>query len=328
MTRLLCALALLPPLSLATVGCDKGTDNPASAPAADGGAKADASADAESKSKSAPESDDEAVVANATAPGKDAPTEAAATTGDDTATSDGGSSGVEDAAPNAAIEDKKVLIMGSSMAATGFGMLLQKALDEHPKIDGLREAKSATGLARPDFFDWMDVGRRQIATHDPDLVVVLIGGNDGQDLQSIGKKKAVHFGDADWEPAYRERIDAFLKLLTEHGAHVLWLGIPRSNTIKLEGKLELIRKIQIAAVEADENATYLPLTRFLEDDDGALIREAKVRGKFKDLRGDDGLHLTMAGSRYLADLVLPEVLEAIDMPAAEAFVEADDADAK
>ena len=64
-----------------------------------------------------------------------------------------------------------------------------------------------------------------------------------------------------------------------------------------------------------------------------MLREAKVRGKFKELRGEDGLHLTMAGSRHLADLVLPEVLEAIEMPPADELDEAakadvDDGDAK
>ena len=319
MLRFVLTPALLSIVSLAPTGCDKGTEKTASSPAAADDGQAKPAATKKDDPPAAAEDDGgDVVVANATS-AKDGDTAA----DDDTAAAD--DAATEDPpAADAPLTDKKVLIVGSSMVATGFGMLLEKALDEHPKIDGLRQAKSATGLARPDFFDWMDVARREIATHDPDLVVVLVGGNDGQDLQSIGEGKSVHFGTPEWEPAYRQRVDDFLNVLTEDGAHVLWMGIPRSNTVKLEGKMKLLRKIQIAAVEANENATYLPLTPFLEDGDGALLKEAKVGGKFKELRGDDGLHLTMAGSRYLADLVMPEILKAIGMPPAEELDEAGD----
>ncbi len=321
MLRFLCTPALLSIVSLAPTGCDKATDTAASAPAAaDDGSKA-APAEATPDEKAAAPGDDGAAVEAATTSAGD---EAAGS--GDTAAGSGDTASGDAASDDAPLTDKKVIIMGSSMVATGFGMLLEKELDEHPKIDGMRQAKSATGLARPDFFDWMDVARREIATHDPDLVVVLIGGNDGQDLQPLGKGKSIHYGTPEWEPAYRQRVDDFLKVLTEDGAHVLWMGIPRSNTVNLEGKMKLLRKIQIAAVEANENATYLPLSPFLEDADGALLKEAKVRGKFKELRGDDGHHLTMAGSRYLADLVLPKILEAIDMPPADALAKAADGD--
>ena len=46
---------------------------------------------------------------------------------------------------------RKVLILGDSLAATGFGALLEKKLDAHPDIECSRKATRATGLARPDF---------------------------------------------------------------------------------------------------------------------------------------------------------------------------------
>jgi hypothetical protein len=246
------------------------------------------------------------------------PTPAATPSPAPTPTAEDGSTGAEaEPAAPVVLENKTALIMGSSMVATGFGALLQRTLDEHPYVTCRREAKSATGLARPDFFDWMDVGKRQIALHDPDLVIILVGGNDGQDLQAVGSRKHVVFGSAEWAPGYRARVDEFLTMLTAEGAHVLWLGVPRTNTVKLEAKLEFIREIQRAAVEANGSATYLPLTPFLEGEGGELMHEAVVNGKYQELRGDDGLHLTMSGSRYLADKVVPEVLATIDMPPAD-----------
>ena len=57
---------------------------------------------------------------------------------------------------------RKVLILGDSLAATGFGALLEKKLDAHPDVECFRKGKSASGLARPDFFDWPGEAKRQI----------------------------------------------------------------------------------------------------------------------------------------------------------------------
>jgi hypothetical protein len=221
----------------------------------------------------------------------------------------------EEAAPK--LEPKTILLMGSSMMATGFGAVLQDKLDEHPYVTCHRKAKSATGLARPDFFDWMATGTAEIEAHHPDLVIVLLGGNDGQDLQSVGSGRHVVFKTDDWEPAYRGRVDEIITMLSSEGAEVLWFGVPRTNTIKLEAKLDMIRGIHRAAVEGNDAATYLDLTPFLEGEGGELIKEIRFQGKIRDMRGDDGMHLTMAGSRYLADKVVPEVLAAVGLPPAD-----------
>src|SRR5690606_15905590 len=101
---------------------------------------------------------------------------------------------------------------GDSLAATGFGALLERKLDAHPLIKCHRKGKSASGLARPDFFDWIAEGKRQVELRDPDLVVVIMGGNDGQDLTRPprGGGKRVTWKDEAWADAYRERMDQFL----------------------------------------------------------------------------------------------------------------------
>ncbi|MFP2902818.1 hypothetical protein [Corallococcus sp. 4LFB] len=75
---------------------------------------------------------------------------------------------------------RTVLLLGDSLIATGFGEYLQNQLAAHPRIRCERRAKSSTGLARPDFFDWLEVGQQEVRQHQPDVVVVILGGNDGQ----------------------------------------------------------------------------------------------------------------------------------------------------
>ena len=215
---------------------------------------------------------------------------------------------------------KKVLILGDSLAATGFGALLERKLDAHPSIECARKAKSATGLARPDFYDWESEARKQVEANTPDLVVVIMGGNDGQDLTpKSGKGKRVAWKSDGWNTAYKTRVSDFLKEVGVDQRKVLWLGLPKSEINSFEQKLTVIRQVQSEAVaELGDAGTYLETTPFLTDSKGTLLDKATV-GKRKDqeLREDDGIHFTMAGSEFFADKVYPEVLRVLGVADAE-----------
>lgn len=233
--------------------------------------------------------------------------------------------------PELLIPDKpyKVLILGDSLAATGFGVLLEDKLDKHPHVDAYRKAKSATGLARPDFFDWYDQGPAQVEFRKPDLVIVVMGGNDGQDIPPWKGSARVRWDTDSWPAAYRGRVDQFLQEISapvaredgsEISARILWLGLPQMGLRSLEKKLVLIRQIQQDAVASHgQGAVYLDTTPFLVDGQGALIEKAPVDGKERELRAEDGIHFTMSGSEYLADKVYPEVLGVLALPDIDAL---------
>lgn len=223
----------------------------------------------------------------------------------------------------------KVLILGDSLAATGFGVLLEDKLDKHPHVEAYRKAKSATGLARPDFFDWFDEGPKQVEFRKPDLVIVVMGGNDGQDIPPWKGSDRVRWDTDGWPAAYRARMDTFLTEIaapvaredgSEVGARILWLGLPQMGLKSLEKKLVLIRQIQQDAVAGHgKGAVYLDTTPFLVEADGSLIEKAPVDGKERELRAEDGIHFTMSGSEYLADKVYPEVLGVLALPDIDAL---------
>ncbi|MBV1858489.1 MAG: DUF459 domain-containing protein [Nannocystaceae bacterium] len=209
----------------------------------------------------------------------------------------------------------KVLILGDSLIATGFGALLERSLDAHPQVTCYRKGKSSSGLARPDFFDWMAEAKRQVDLRKPDLVVVLMGGNDGQDLTHRNKKagRRVTWKHENWEASYRERMDSFLAQVTAPDRDIVWLGMPTMGLRSLEKKLVTIRGVQKAAVEAHESASYVETAPFVSNEDGGMLTHAVVgsRKKKKAIRADDKIHFTMAGSQFFADAVYPEVLEAL-----------------
>ena len=229
-----------------------------------------------------------------------------------------------EAAPEPAPEEEpaelptyKVLILGDSLIATGFGALLEKSLDAHPQVTCYRKGKSSSGLARPDFFDWMAEAKRQVDLRKPDLVVVLMGGNDGQDLTHRNKKagRRVTWKHENWEAGYRERVDSLLAQVSAPDRDIVWLGMPTMGLRSLEKKLVTIRGVQKAAVEAHESASYVETAPFVSNDDGGMLTHAVVgpRKKKKAIRADDRIHFTMAGSQYFADAVYPEVLAALEV---------------
>lgn len=217
--------------------------------------------------------------------------------------------------PEAPKTPHKVLILGDSLAATGFGALLERKLDAHADIECFRKGKSASGLARPDFFDWPTEAKKQLEFRKPELVVVIMGGNDGQDLTPKKKGKRTSWSEPDaWKADYRARMDDFLAQLTEDDRKVLWLGLPTMGMKSLETKLQTIRQIQQDAVLAlGDRGKYVDTAPFVTTDDGALLTEAKVGGskKAQAIRAEDRIHFTMSGSEYFADKVLPEVLSVL-----------------
>lgn len=214
-------------------------------------------------------------------------------------------------------EPFKVLILGDSLAATGFGALLEKQLDAHPNVVCYRKGKSASGLARPDFFDWMAEGKRQTDLRKPDLVIAIMGGNDGQDLTRKRKSEGrrVPWKHENWSASYRERMDAFLQQVGGDDRKVLWLGLPTMGLRSLEKKLETIRAIQKEAVEAVDGAVYLETAPFVSTEDGKMLTHAEVgkRKKRQKLRAEDKIHFTMSGSQYFAGMVYPEVLNVLEL---------------
>ncbi|PTL77214.1 DUF459 domain-containing protein [Vitiosangium sp. GDMCC 1.1324] len=210
----------------------------------------------------------------------------------------------------AAQRTRTVLLLGDSLIVTSFGEYLEKSLNESPGVRAVRRAKSSTGLARPDFFDWMAVGREEIERHQPDVVVIIMGGNDGQGLTDDKGKAKVQWGASGWEAAYRQRVEDFLHVLAAPGRKILWVELPVTGLKNFERKLGVIRRVLREAVSAHEAATHLDTRPFFTDAKGALLREARVEGFRKPmrLRMDDGVHFTLAGGMYFASKVYPEVM--------------------
>lgn len=209
---------------------------------------------------------------------------------------------------------RTVLLLGDSLIVTSFGSSLERFLNEQPGVHAVRRAKSSTGLARPDFFNWMKTGQEEVARHRPDIVVVILGGNDGQGLTDDKGKAVAQWGTAGWEAAYRQRVEDFLHVLEAPGRKILWLELPVTGLRGFESKLKVIRRVMHEVASGREDVTHLETRPFFIDAKGGLLQEARVDTFRKPmrLRMADGIHFTEAGGRYFASKVHPSVMELLE----------------
>jgi hypothetical protein len=168
----------------------------------------------------------------------------------------------------------------------------------------------ATGLARPEVFNWPAYLREVIDRHDPDAVVLTIGSNDDQTL--TGEGGVGPFGSPEWIAEDRRRVGGLMDLVTASGGRVLfWMGAPiMRNEERSETRYRLINDIYI------EEARKRPGRVYYID---IYERYRNAGGGYADfidgvqVRTPDGIHFTRAGGDQIARLVLDAMHEAFDL---------------
>ena len=95
-----------------------------------------------------------------------------------------------------------------------------------------RRRRIATGLERPDVFDWFDHVRREVRRLRPKAVILGLGGNDDHGYMT-GVPEGVTldgFGGPAWTNEYRRRVGGLMDTAARGGAYVVWIGLPITRT--------------------------------------------------------------------------------------------------
>jgi hypothetical protein len=201
--------------------------------------------------------------------------------------------------PAAPGQTRVVALVGDSMMAVGLSdvLLRQTATDKNLRI--VKAFRSGTGLARPDVFDWMEEYPAIIGDEKPDAVIVAIGANDGQGFVEDGKTLA--FGSDAWVKVYQQRTTDFLNLLTENGAHVVWVGLPPMKAGAYNERAAEINRIAYTVVSQNALATWWNPQPYIGDEAGGFRElETSPDGKTTRIRAADGIHLSDEGAALLA----------------------------
>jgi uncharacterized protein len=212
----------------------------------------------------------------------------------------------------------KILIVGDSMIAGGFGLFLARELGKEHGYPVHRRGKTSSGLARPDFFDWMKEGKRLQEEHAPDVCVVMFGGNDVQGLY-MGKGEWVVWHDPEWPAEYARRVVAFCDVIAPTGQTIFWVGMPVMRPPKFHKRVQRVNKIFRAEMALRKNAYFVDAWPVLADENGEYADRIPLeppqegeRVKKVRVRAGDGIHLSTKGAEHLKDHVLGVMLPQLE----------------
>lgn len=179
------------------------------------------------------------------------------------------------------------------------------------------DGRIATGLERPDAFDWYRHIRTQLGRLNPDVVVVGFGANDDHD-DMTGVPEGVStgsFGSDTWIAEYRRRVEAVMDLVRRRAKLLVWVGLPLTGDDDQTRRFEVINRIvHDAAAERPGSVEYVDTyTMFAGPDGGYAEYLTDDRGALVRVRGDDGVHFERPGGDLIAEAVLERLNERFDL---------------
>jgi len=206
----------------------------------------------------------------------------------------------------------RLWIAGDSLVITP-GYAIQRAAAENRafKPVGSIDGRVATGLARPDVFNWFKEIREQLASLKPNVVVLAFGGNDDKAYMT-GLPEGVSidsFGDPAWTHEYRRRVGALFDMIHRAGAHAVWIGLPQTRDRAQTLRFDVVNAAVAAeARERPRSVTYVDTYLGFAGPDGQYAQYLTLpgRGEVK-VRADDGVHFEPAGG----DVIAGEVVKAL-----------------
>lgn len=210
----------------------------------------------------------------------------------------------------------RVLLLGDSNMLGFFGRHLSTELKQQG-FDVVRRAKHGSGLAFPGFYDWFEKGPEYAVRHSADVVIVILGGNDGQSIKPRGPfDRRIRWQEhSDWRDEYRTRVREFAENMTDSGRRLVFLS-PTNRRPRIEReKMRRIVAIQRDALEGVPRTWFVNTWALTSNDDGLFLAHGvDEAGRFHRYRKRDGIHLTEVGAINLKDELMPMLLDEVLIP--------------
>lgn len=196
----------------------------------------------------------------------------------------------------------RLLVVGDSLGID-FGQPLVNDLAATDVVSAVLDGHIDTGLARPDYFDWQTELQRDIATYQPQAVVVFIGANDAQNF--MDGSTSLTYGTAAWNAAYATRVGAFMLTAVDSGARVLWIGMPPMAAPGLNAQMENLNDIDQSQAGSHRGVTYFASWPVLSNAQGQYSAFlANASGSEVQVRDLDGTHITEPGAQRLSQAAI------------------------
>lgn len=216
-----------------------------------------------------------------------------------------------------AADPARVLLVGDSEAG-GLSPFLGKVLDATGVTKLTLDYKVSSGLVRPDFFDWPAHLRESVPAANPDIVVALFGGNDGQGFlgrdTAAGAAAGKSVDSGEWRAEYGKRVGAVMDFLASDGRTLVWVGVPNGEDPNLTANLKVQNEVVTAEAAKRPKVIFVnSWNSFTGIDGGFAPYVVDPRdGVSKPVRSQkDGFHLNTVGeeilAKYVGDAIIGEL---------------------
>jgi hypothetical protein len=170
----------------------------------------------------------------------------------------------------------------------------------------------ATGLARPEVFNWPLHMAQVAAAENPSVYVLTMGSNDDQTLTGDGGGE--QFGTQAWRDEYSRRVGGMMDQMTGDGKHVLfWIGIPITRNVA-RSQNDYVQMNDIYRTEAAKRpgkVVFIDIYDMFKGPDGGYADYLGIGGV--QVRTPDGLHFTRAGGDMIADKLVKTMQDTFDL---------------
>jgi hypothetical protein len=192
----------------------------------------------------------------------------------------------------------RIWVAGDSLTER-FGPSLVNLLADTGVVEMRHDVQYSTGLTRPDFFDWPRYLDQEMTENGTDILVFMIGANDGQPIQTSAGW--IQFGTDEWIVEYRQRVAATMDLVADLVPTVYWIGQPIARSAEYSAKMALMDDIYRSEASSHPSVRYVDTWTLFSDADGnysAYLPDSS--GAEALVRSSDGIHLTVEGGDRLA----------------------------
>ncbi len=211
----------------------------------------------------------------------------------------------------------RLWVVGDSLVINP-GYAVVRAAGASPVMEGVGvDGRVATGLTRPDVYNWFTSIRDGLRELKPNVVVLGFGGNDDKTyMTGIPENVTIgEFGGSTWRREYRRRVGALFDLINRSGAHAVWIGLPQTKSSEQTIRFDVVNAAVVAeANERPETVTFVDTyTMFAGDDGGYAEYLPNASGRLEKVRGGDGVHFEPAGADIIARAVLKSLNRTFDL---------------
>lgn len=206
--------------------------------------------------------------------------------------------------PSAA-EPWHVVVAGDSTAKS-LGEALQAETVDRPELRIDVKGEISTGLARSDYFNWGARLSEIIESDDPEVILFMVGANDGQAIIDGDGTVVAGFDDPAWEAEYRRRIAGIMDLARGGARRMIWVGEPNVDTGNVQRAIDLGNRIAREEAERREWVSFFDVAALVAGPDGGYSELFTLPGgSTVRCYQSDGVHLSVQCLSHVMDSLVP-----------------------